>query len=160
MRKKKKPLDLKPGEVAYIERGLFARRTKAGALRYGISFIDPEGRRVRETVGPSKNLARKVLSKRRTEIAEGRYEFHSRSPAPSVSEVCERYLEYARQHKRSWKRDAGVLARFREVFGTKSIDRITTAELSDYHQKSSWRSSKAAANRGSSNTGVGELAAP
>ena len=105
---KKKPADLKPGEVAYVERNLFARRTKNGDLNYGISFVDPDGRRVRETVGPSKKLARTVLSKRRTEIAEGRYQFRSRAPAPSVSEICDGYLKYASQHKRSWHRDSGV----------------------------------------------------
>ena len=65
----KSPKNLKPGAIMWLERGLFARRTKTGEIRYGISYMAPNSKRIRETVGPSKTLARKVLAKRRAEIA-------------------------------------------------------------------------------------------
>jgi len=133
---KKNLKDAAIGEVVYIERGLFARRTKDGEVRYGISYTAPDGKRIRETVGDTLTLARKVLGKRRNEIDENRYNFPTRRKSPPVEVFAARYLEHAKQHKaRSWKRDEGVLRRFVELFGSKPLDELSTWDVQLYQNK-------------------------
>lgn len=59
---------MKPGERRFIARGIFAYKSKAnGEIVYGISYVT-NGKRVRETVGPTKTLAKDALSLRTAEI--------------------------------------------------------------------------------------------
>jgi len=98
-------------------------------------------------VGNSLSLARKVLAKRRTEIAEGRFGFAPRRKQISARELGERYIEHAKRHKRSWKRDKGIVTRFMEAFGKKCIDKLTTWDITLYQNQRAENVSRASANR-------------
>ena len=102
--------NLKPGKYHWLERNLFAYRTKMGELHYGISYTAPNGKIVREMVGASKTLARKVLAKRRAEMAEGRFEFPTRKQLPTFAAFGVIYLDrHSMKAKRSFARDIGTL---------------------------------------------------
>ena len=137
---------LRPGATRWLERGLYAYRTKTGEIHYGISFT-AHGSRVREVIGPSKTLAKSVLARRRVELAEDRFEFRTRKKPPTMEEFCETYLKYAQQNKRSWKRDEGVMKKVRAFFPAKRIDKLTAWDVERYKSKFTETISKASVNR-------------
>jgi hypothetical protein len=71
------------------------------------------GKRMRESIGPSKRQAELVLAKRKADVREGRY-FETQKEKPlAFSVLADRYLkEYAALHKkpRSYQRviDQGI----------------------------------------------------
>ena len=125
----------KPGERVYLGDGIFARKKDDGTIQYGIAYT-AHGRRVREIVGPTKTLAKKVLAVRRAELAEGRYNFPTKRKAPAFREFAQRYLEHAKQHKRSWKRDAGVVAKLLTFFGDRRLDDVSAWDVQRYKAQS------------------------
>ena len=130
----------------HLERGIYAYRTRSGEIRYGISYM-AQGRRIREVISSSKTLAKSVLAKRRVEIAEDRFEFPKRRQAPTLAEFCETYMEHARQNKRSWRRDEGVMSKVRAFFPGKRIDKVTPWDIERFKSKSANHVSKASVNR-------------
>lgn len=131
MKTPRNPKDLAPGQTCWLERGLFARKTKAGEIRYGISYMAPNGRRVRETVGPLKSEAKDVLALRRAEIRQGRYDFvGTKKKAPTFAEFAKTYMEkHAKQHKRSWNDDRYMLKIINRTLGTRRLDSITSWDI-------------------------------
>lgn len=138
--------DLAPGETRWIERGIFARRTKTGEVRYGISYVY-QGKRVQEMVGPTMTLARKALAVRRAEIAQGRFAIPTKTRAPRFDEFCATYLEHARQKKRTWKDDEGMLRKAAPFFKGKRIDEVTSLDIERYRAGRAETRTKATANR-------------
>lgn len=136
-----------PGERVYLGDGIFARKKENGDVQYGIAYTAPNGKRIREIVGARLGLARKVLEKRHNEIDEGRYNFPTRTKAPAFRDFAERYLEHAKQHKRSWKRDAGVVAKLAEFFGDVRFDQIKTWDVQRYKAHAAAGVQKATVNR-------------
>jgi integrase len=126
------PKDLTSGQRMWLERGLFARKTATGEIRYGISYTDPNGRRVREVVGPTKTLARKVLAKRRTQIAEGRYDFPTKKTAPTFRAFAKEYKKDRESGLQDAARDALAIDAAVEMFGDTRLDRIGTKDLIKY----------------------------
>jgi len=122
---------LKPGAYINLERGLYAYRTGAGEIHFGISYV-AEGKHVREMVVLSKTLARKVLAKRRAEIAEGRYDFPVARRRPTFSEFGREYIEHAKKNKRSWARDQHTVREASRLFGTKRLDTIGTLDVQKF----------------------------
>ena len=137
---------LQPGRTLWLEHGLFAYRTKAGEIRFGISY-SAHGRRVREMVGGSKTLAKNVLAKRRAEIVENRFEFPTRRQSPTVSEFCDTYMAHAKLSKRSWLRDAGVIKKLKTFFPSKRLSGISTFDIEAYRRKSAESVTRASTNR-------------
>lgn len=138
--------DLAPGETRWLERGIFARRTKTGEVRYGISYVY-QGKRIQEMVGPTMTLARQALSIRRSEIAKGKFQIPAKSRAPRFEEFCEIYLEHARQKKRTWKDDEGALRKATPFFKGKRIDAITSWDIERYRASRAESLTKATSNR-------------
>lgn len=91
-----------------------------------------EGRRKREKVGPSKKLAEAVLGKRLVEIAEEKFLDVQRTPKIPIEEMIEKYLEWARANKRSWKRDEYSLQRLNECFSGKFLTDISPFLIEGY----------------------------
>lgn len=137
----------KAGARVYLGNGIFSRAKKDGTTQYGIMYTGPDGKRVREIIGPTLTLARKVLVSRKAEIAEGRYNFPTKKKTPTFLEFSADYLNHARQHKRSWRRDSGIVAKLVEFFGTKRLDQITTWDVQRYAAKSAETIKKATVNR-------------
>ena len=142
---KKAIKDLKPGERAFLERGIFARRTKAGIM-YGISFKH-EGRRYTEIAGPRLTDARRGLAIRKAAIAQHRFGFKSKKKAPRVEQFGERYLEYAEEHKRSWRDDKRHIRKFTEMCGRKRIDEICPLDIERFKAGYGDKITKATVNR-------------
>ena len=126
-------LQLKPRQYKWIRRGLWARGREDGRIAYGISY-NHNGKRIRETIGPSQSQAEKVLHIRQAEIAQGRYELsRMRERAPTLKEFSVEYLEWAKENKASWQTDdqrlrCGLLP----ILGNESLDDITPRILEHY----------------------------
>ena len=140
------PSSAKRGVRTYLGDGIFVRTRKSGADQYGIAYTDPNGKRVREIVGPTKTLAKTVLAVRRAEIAEGRYNFPTRKQL-KFSEFAKDYLAWAKQRKTSWRRDAGIVNKLVAFFGDKRMDQISTFLVNGYKVESMKTVKKATVNR-------------
>ena len=125
---KRSPKNLKPGQVAHLERGIFVRKNKTGGLTYGISY-KYNGTLFREIIGPTKTLAKEVLRIRKAEIAQDRFKIPVKRKAPRFDAVCERYIEHAKKNKKTWRCDDGTLKVAKALFKNKRIDEITTWDI-------------------------------
>lgn len=92
-------------------------------------------------------LARKALSIRRSEIAQGKFKIPAKTHAPRFEEFCVIYLEHARQKKRTWKDDEGALRKATPFFKGKLIDAITSWDIERYRSSRAETLTKATANR-------------
>ena len=95
-----------------------------------VNFKTAEGRRVRETVGPNKRMAEKVLSLRMTQVLENRY-----FPASRVlgrmpfNEFAQMYIDRVVPLLKSVRTESNRVASWVQVFGTRAIGQITRAEI-------------------------------
>jgi integrase len=105
-----------------------------------------DGRRIKERVGPSKSLAKQVLAKRETEIAEGR--FFPKKPGPPLTfgQMTAKWWQLHGQHLKSgsakYMRDK-LLA----VFKDKRAVEMGSAELQQYYNLRCADSSVSTANK-------------
>ncbi|MBI3552609.1 MAG: tyrosine-type recombinase/integrase [Elusimicrobia bacterium] len=118
---------------------------KAGSW-YVDYYVD--GKRKREKVGPSKTLAREVLSKRLNEVADRKYfpERHLQGHPVPFAEFLEKYWE------RHWKRLSGkggtsIKKSLLGAFGERTLDRIMPGAVQDYYNRKRDATSAATANR-------------
>lgn len=96
----------------------------------GQFYIDftVDGRRVREVVGPSRRQAVDALAQRRAEIIAGRFRLPT-EPRLTYDVAVERYMAWAKQHKRSWRDDLEIFKRMAPHFGGTPITRINPFEI-------------------------------
>jgi len=105
--------------------GVFRRGNK-----YWIDYRDPNGKRIREPVGYDKRVAQRALDKVRTEIAEGKYlDKRQKAKETAFSDMAKRYLAWAKEHKRSWKRDETVIKVLSESFGNCTLQEISQLDV-------------------------------
>jgi len=105
-----------------------------------------KGKRIREKIGPSYQLAKEVLLKRKLEIAEGKF-FPERFKKKIIfSELIDKYWELHGRYLKSpsWKI---MLKEIRQEFGNKKVDEITALEVSSFYNKVKERASVSTANR-------------
>ena len=145
-RPSKSTRELKPGETCWVERGVFARKTKTGSIRYGISYTY-KGKRIQEVVGPTKTLAKKTLGIRRAEIAQESFKMPSKKRTPTFVQFAEIYLEHARQKKKTWRYDEGALRTAASFFKSKRVDQITSWDIERYRAKRAECRAKGTANK-------------
>ena len=138
--------NMKSGERRAVGRGIFAYKPRDdGPVMYGVSYMEPDrgsnGKRVRirKSIGPTKKLAEDALALVQADMVRGIYVSpdNEPEPCPTLTEFSERYLKYAREHKRSWKRDAGVLTKLNEYFGSIRLDQLTGWSVEEYKAHSS-----------------------
>ncbi len=142
-----KQKEAQAGRVVWVERGIYARKTKAGVVRYGVSFWAGT-RRVQEMVGPSITEARAVLAIRHSEVLRGKFGLAKKKPKPPTFDAfCERYLSQSKQLKKSWKRDELALKPMRVFFAPKRIDQVTTWDIERYRARRLESITKATCNR-------------
>jgi integrase len=102
-----------------------------GRTWYADYYVD--GRRVQESTRTTDpRLAKKFLALRVSEAERGVFVRRTRVPLP---ELWERYLEYAKIHKRSWKRDQQMYATLSAFFGEIHLERITPARIERFQQR-------------------------
>ena len=67
-----------------------------------------KGQRIRESIGPSRKDAEKIIAKKKTEIVENKYLDIRKEPDPvKFHAFAKEYLQWAKTNKKpsTWKRD-------------------------------------------------------
>jgi len=90
---------------------------------YCIDFY-VNGQRVREMIGPSKKQAEQVLIQRQAEILAGKYKLPQESKM-TFAEAAERYLDWSKGHKRSYKDDRSFISRLMGMIGDVELGELT-----------------------------------
>lgn len=97
-----------------------------------------KGQRVRESIGPSRKDAEKVIAKRKTEIVENKYLDIRKDPDPvRFHDFAKEYLQWAKANKKlsSYARDLYTMRTFDREFAGKTIQEITTWQIEKYKSK-------------------------
>lgn len=103
------------------------------------------GKRVQESTGTrNKREAEKFLALRISEIQRGVYIKPMHVP---LAELWERYLTYAKVHKRSWRRDEQMYGNLLRLIGNRTLDSITPLDVEEFQQARSQEVSPATVNR-------------
>ncbi len=111
-------------------------------------FIDYycDGRRVRESIGPSKTAALSALRARKTDILRGEFRFKKDSSV-LFNKYVKEYLEYSKANKRSWKRDETSIKALNRCFGNMQLSKINAGDVEKYKTKRVKQVSPASVNR-------------
>ena len=91
-----------------------------------------KGQRVRESIGPSRKDAEKVIAKKKTEIVEGKYLDIRKEPEPiNFHDYAKEYLQWAKTNKKAstYTRDVYIMRHFDDEFKGKTIQEITTWQI-------------------------------
>jgi site-specific recombinase XerD len=103
------------------------------------------GERVIECTGTAnRREAEKFLALRVSEVQRGVF---VKPVNTTLAELGERYLEHAKLHKRSWKRDVQMLGNLQGFFGPVKLRDITAARVEDYQKERVKAVSPATSNR-------------
>ena len=90
------------------------------------------GERFQESTGTAnKREAEKFLALRISEVQRGVFVKPVNTTLP---EFGERYIEYAKLHKRSWKRDVQMLSNLQAFFGSSKLRDITPRRVEEYQR--------------------------
>jgi len=94
------------------------------------------GRRVRETVGPSKKVAEKVLSLRMTQVLENRYFPPNRALGRMpFNQFADMYLERVVPLMKSIRTERDRVKRWMRQFATRPLGQITRAEIEAWRRE-------------------------
>ena len=103
------------------------------------------GERLQESTGTAnKREAERFLALRVSEVQRGVFVKPVNTTLP---ELGERYIEYAKLHKRSWKRDVQMLSNLHTFFGPAKLRDITPLRVEEYQRKRVREVSPATSNR-------------
>ncbi len=106
------------------------------------------GRRVRETVGPNKKIAQKVLSLRMAQVLENRYFPPSRQVGRMpFNEFVQIYLERVVSLMKSIRTERNRVKRWVKDLGMRPIGQITRAEIESWRREKMSRCKPATINR-------------
>lgn len=97
-----------------------------------------KGQRIRESIGPSRKGAEKVISKRKAEIAENKYLDVRKDPDPiTFHEFAVDYIKWVKANHKpsSWATDISIMRSLEEAFDNKNIHEITTWDIEKWKQK-------------------------
>ena len=101
-------------------------------LRDRIWYADfyDQGKRVQVRTGTSnRRKAEEFLALRISEIVRGVY---AKPVKMTLSELGEKYMEFAKANKRSWLRDQQILGHLNDAFGTMLLTNITALPIEQY----------------------------
>ncbi len=103
---------------------------RRGRIWYADFYAD--GQRVQESTGTAnKREAEKFVALRISEAQRGVYVKPVHVPLP---ELWERYIAYARTHKRSWKRDEQMYGNLQSFLGAPNLESITPLRVEEFQQ--------------------------
>src|SRR5690242_8689883 len=104
-----------------------------------------QGKRVQESTGAlNRRDAEKFLALRSSEVQRGVY---VKPVVVSLREFGERFLAYAKMHKRSWRRDLQMLGHLEQHFGDVKLGDINALGVEQYQEKRVCKVSPATVNR-------------
>ncbi len=116
---------------------------RRGRIWYVDHYV--QGKRVQESTGTaSRREAEKFYALRISEVERGVY---VKPVKISLTEFGERYLGYAKTHKRSWKRDEQMMSQLQSFFGNAQLGELSPLNVEDYQQKRVREVSPATVNR-------------
>jgi integrase len=105
------------------------------------------GPRKREKIGPSKQLARTVLQKRKVEIAEGKFLDRRLTDRTTFREFTQEFLRVHSALKRSSDRDEYIVSKFNERWGTRLLSEVTSQLIETWRAERSEKVSHGTVNR-------------
>ena len=112
---------------------------------FGMQTITPTVNELQESTGTAnKREAEKFLALRISEVQRGVFVKPVNTTLP---ELGERYIEYAKLHKRSWKRDVQMLGNLHAFFGPAKLRDITPLRVEEYQRERVREVSPATSNR-------------
>ena len=115
-------------EHARKDTGLFFKNGN-----WHIDYRTPSGRRRREKVGSSKELARNVYRKRKLEMAEGKFLDIVKADKITFEVFAQEYLNiHSKQHKKSWKTDYFIIKDLERFFKGKYLYEITPQDIEHF----------------------------
>jgi integrase len=97
-----------------------------------------KGEEVRESIGPSRRDAEKVIAKKKTEIVENKYLDIRKEPDPvEFHDFAKEYLQWARTNKKrsSYERDVYTMRLLDKEFESKTIQEITTWQIEKFKSR-------------------------
>ncbi len=95
-----------------------------------IDYRLPDGKRLREKIGKSKKLAETVLSKRKVEIAEGKFLDVRKNEKIKFEDFALEYFNiHSKVNKKSWKSDYYYLEKLKTFFGGRYLYTITIQDI-------------------------------
>ena len=103
---------------------------KRGDIYYIDFYVN--GKRVREKIGPNQKLAKQVLAKRQTEVAEGKFLEKKKEVTMRLDKLIDEYLEHTKELKKSHRRDKNSADHFFAFYGKRAISVVTPASLEKY----------------------------
>jgi integrase len=104
---------------------------RRGQIWYADYYAD--GKRVQESTGTAnRREAEKFLALRVSEVQRGVFVKPVNTTLP---ELGEHYIEHAKLHKRSWKRDVQMLGNLQAFFGPARLRDITPAKVEEYQRE-------------------------
>jgi integrase len=109
-----------------------------------------KGQRVRESIGPTKKDAEKVIRKKTTEIIENKYLDIRKDPDPvKFHDFAKEYMAWARVNKKasSYTRDLCIMRLLDGEFEGKTIQEITTWDIEKFKSKRKATLNPASVNR-------------
>jgi len=109
-----------------------------------------KGQRVRESIGPSRKGAEKVIAKKKAEIAENKYLDKRKDPDPiKFHEFGKEYLEWSKGTKKpsTHKRETSFMRQLEKEFEERTIQEITTWQIEKWKVKRKEELKPASVNR-------------
>ena len=97
-----------------------------------------KGQRIRESIGPSRKGAEKVIAKKKAEIAENKFLDVRKEPNPiKFHEFGKEYLQWAKANKKpsSHNRELSTMRRLDREFGNQILQEITTWQIEKWKTK-------------------------
>ena len=92
-----------------------------------------DGRRIREsTKTTNRRVAERALASRLGEIVQGRFKLEKVRKSPRLSEYCQVYLDWAKEHKKSLRRDLTSIKHLEGAFGNKKLSDIHPFHVESY----------------------------
>ena len=88
-----------------------------------------KGQRIRESIGPSRRGAEKVIAKKKAEIAENKFLDVRKDPEPiTFHEFAKEYLKWAKTNKKAstYSRDISIMRGLGREFEGKNIQDVTS----------------------------------
>ncbi len=111
------------------ERGLFKRNRSP---YWWIRYTDKSGTTIRESTGvKEKSLAREILNKRRTDVAEGKFLDKRKRPKTKFHKLCDRYWEKRGQYLRM-KGLTSMISIWKRHFGNKTSISFNQSHVEDF----------------------------
>jgi len=117
--------------------------------RQNVWWIDyyAQGQRKRERVGPSHRLAEDVLSKRKAEVAEGKFFPARQTQSTTFKEIAQVFIQQYAQHKKSAETLTLRTNKLVDILGDRRLCDITPLMVQDMRNKIKAARSVSTANR-------------